>query len=339
MLIHKSEGAMLDNTNRNHEKLTPIALEFGFKDLFKVFWEILLAYRRSFFITPGLYYTGNEYDVSAPLLVTANYHLTVWSVWRRIKHLMTRILVIDTDGINVWCSAGKGNFSSEEITRQLERYPRELLSAESDLQLILPKLSLSGVKLSDLKKHGIRPIIGPIYARDLPDFLQQETYQDCEAAYFRFDLNDRLFTLLSSWRQVVYYNLLGLIGLGVLNIWLKTGLWWQIMPVGLTIATIYILFFPYLPTRSFAWKGSSLGLLGGLGYGFYSILVRKGLWETLFYLCFMAGFSIFFGLYYTGNSGVSNHTTVKKETVQFLPVVALLLAAATIAAILKGVIG
>lgn len=321
------------------ESCAPSALKFGLKDLFMAFWEMFLAFRRSFILTPGLYYTGGEYEISAPLLVTANYHLTVWSLWRRIKHLKTRILIIDTDGINVWCSAGKGKFCSEEIIRQLHKYPWKLLSPERDLQIILPKLSLSGVKLTDLKQHNIRPIIGPIYAGDLPNFLQQAKYQDCAEEYFHFDLGDRLFTLPSSLRQVLYYNLLGMLALGIMNIWLKTGLWWQIIPLGLAIASVYILAFPYLPSRSFAGKGIFLGLLGGIAYGFYRVFFPCGIWDNMFYLCYIAGFSIYFGLYYTGNSGVSKYTTVKKETIIFLPIAVLLLVASAIAVILKGVLG
>jgi hypothetical protein len=328
---------MVDNGTPGND-LVPKALLFSLKDLFKVLWELLFAFSRTYTVQPGLYFTGKEYDISAPLLVTANYHLTVWSVWRRIRNLKTRILIIDTDGINVWCSAGKGRFCAEEIIKQINRYPHEILSKEKNIQLILPKLSLSGVKLADLRANNISPIIGPVYAGDLPLYLQNKPLADSKTELFTFDIADRLFTLPSSVVQITLYSVIGAIVLSILNFWLKTGFWWQIIPLSLTISTAYILLFPLLPTRSFVYKGIILSLLVGAGYLFYNSPLQPGMWQNLFYLSYIAGFSIFFGLYYTGNSGVSNYSIVKKETVLFLPVVVLLFLAALAGVILKGVL-
>ncbi len=81
----------------------------------------LNAFKRTYAIEPGIYYTGDHYDRNAPLLVTSNYFLTVFLVIRRIRGFNARLLVIDTDGINVWCSASKGQFSHTEILNQLDR--------------------------------------------------------------------------------------------------------------------------------------------------------------------------------------------------------------------------
>lgn len=315
---------------------TPQALSFPCIDWFKVLWELIFAFRQTYSIAPGLYYTGVSYDITAPLLVTSNYHLTVWSVWRRIKHLKTRILVIDTDGINVWCSAGKGRFCAEEIVKQIKRYPRELLSQGDEIPVILPKLALSGIKLTDLRKHQIKPVIGPVYASSLPAYLSHTPYRDCKTEYFEFDLADRIFTLPSTWMQITLYSVSGAVALGLLNLWLQTGIWWQIVPMSLVITTLYIWLFPYLPTKSFVYKGISLFIGQAIGYAVINPFWQQQIPEAAFYLSYMAGFSIFFGLYYTGNSGVSNYSIVKKETVMFLPVVVLLFAAALVAVLVKG---
>src|SRR4030042_4579571 len=86
-------------------------LDFNFLDMLKSFYCLLFAFKNKFIITPGLYYTGDEYDINSPMLVTCNYHLTVHLLWNIIKNRKLRILVIDTKGINVWCSSGKGQFS------------------------------------------------------------------------------------------------------------------------------------------------------------------------------------------------------------------------------------
>ncbi len=329
------------NTNHTDSLNEPTninELQFNLMDLFKVLWEWLFSFRRIYYIKPGLYYTGDKYDITTPLLVTANYHLTVWTVWRRIKHLNTRVLVIDTDGINVWCSSGKGRFCAEEILLQLDKYPKEVITRSEEIQLILPKLSLSGVKLSDLRKHNIKPIIGPVYAGDIPNYLNNPPYRDCNEQIFQFDLLDRLFTLVPSWVQIITYSSGAAFVLFILNIWLKIGIWWQVYPIGVILTTLYVLLFPYLPTRSFVYKGFFLFLMTGFVYLIYSLQLHQTIYNHVFYLSYIAGFSVFYGLYYTGNSGVSNYSIVKRETVLFFPVVIILFLASLVSVILKGVL-
>jgi len=321
------------------QESVPRPLVFTFKDYWKIGWEWLMAFRKTFIVEPGLYYSGSIYDKSAPLIVTSNYHLTVWSVWRRIKHRNLRVLVIDTEGINVWCSSGKGRFSAAEILKQVNRYPSELLREDDMKQLILPKLALSGVRMADLRQAGISPVIGPVYAGELPSFLDNQPYRDCVESHYKFDLQDRLFTLLPSWVQVLYYSVLAGITAGIIHLFLPTGIWWQLIPIGMIIATLYILCFPWLPTKSFVGKGAFLNLILMMVYLIFAAGNPAGIWESFFYLSYISGFSIFFGLYYTGNSGVSNYSTVKRETIVFLPIVIILMLAAVFCAIMKGVSG
>ncbi len=164
------------------------------------------AFKKTYAIEPGLYYTGKHYDHRAPLLVTSNYFLTVFLVVRRIRAFNARLLVIDTDGINVWCSAGEGKFSNAEILKQLNRYDRKLLTDGHRLTLILPKLGFAGVNLGGLRKAGVRPIIGPIYAKDLPAYLSQPPYKDCDEDRVLFNLQSRLFTWLPGLVQVFTYS-------------------------------------------------------------------------------------------------------------------------------------
>ena len=106
----------------------PRALRFSWVDHLKLVIGWFDAFRRNYAVAPGLYYTGETYDRDAPLLVTSNYLMTVLLVARHARAFNARLLVIDTDGINVWCAAGKGRFSNPQILRQLERYDRELLA-------------------------------------------------------------------------------------------------------------------------------------------------------------------------------------------------------------------
>jgi len=323
----------------NDEKDLFRKLEFGFSDWIKALISWTRSYRKTYDIKPGLYFTGKEYDINSPLLVTCNYHMTVFLVWRILKSRNVRILVIDTKGINVWCSSGKGQFSSKVIIDQLAKYDRKELTQTDELEIILPKLSLSGVRLSELKKLNIIPRIGPIYAQDLPEYLDNKIV-DCDDDHYKFNLRNRLFTLLPSFIQFTKYILITTGILFILNLIFKTGFWWQILPVSLSIPILYITLFPLLPSKNFSFKGIVLFVFQIL---LLYLIFGSGLSEfsgyiIAFHLLFYLGTNIFFGLYYTGNSGVSNYSLVKKEIITFLPIVFILYLGALTMIILQGVL-
>ena len=324
-----------------NEELQPQKIIFTWRDYFKVLFAWLYNYRRTFSLAPGLYYTGAAYVVTAPLLVTCNYHLTVFTLWRILRKRQIRLLVVDTRGINVWCSSGKGRFSAAEIIKQLARYKKNQLTNEEKLTLILPKLSLSGVSLSELKKLQIIPRIGPIYAKELPVYLDEQPWKDRKTDVYRFNLADRLFTLGPALVQFLFYGIFIFLGLFIWNYFFPTGIHWQIFPIMASIAFFYVILFPLLPTKKFAIKGLTLFGLMGAGFILYDLLFRQGAFDflrMLFYLTFLAGANLFYALAYTGNSGVSNYSLVKREIGTFLPLTFLCFLGALIFIILKGII-
>ena len=59
-------------------------------------------------------------DGHSPVLVTSNYKMTVDRVRENLAGRDTWILVLDTEGINVWCAAGKGTFGTDELVSRIE---------------------------------------------------------------------------------------------------------------------------------------------------------------------------------------------------------------------------
>ncbi len=126
--------------------------------------------RMKYSVEPGLYALGNP-GRDAPVLVTANYKMSFDRLRQSLPERSAWILVLDTKGINVWCAAGKGTFSTEELLRRIA------LSALGDVvthrNLILPQLGAPGVAAHLVKKHsGFKVTYGPIRAKDLPAFLE-----------------------------------------------------------------------------------------------------------------------------------------------------------------------
>lgn len=276
-------------------------------------------YRRTYALEPGLYFTGNRYDRDTPLLVTANYHLTVFLLARRLRGRNARLLIIDSDGINVWCAAGKGQFSNREIVRQLDRYDSEILTGNRKLTLILPKFGMSGLDLRELREKGYRPVIGPLYARDVPGFLDGARLENRSDDRVLFGLQARLFTWLPGFLQFLGYSLL----LALVLFIAEKGLGWPV-PLGLMgitalLATAYPILFPVLPGKRFSIKGLWLALFVSVGIYASHVAGYVAVSDLIAAVPFTFATSLFFALSYTGNSAVSNYSRVRMETVRFLP--------------------
>ena len=85
------------------------ATKLTFSDRFgswKCRWSIG---RMDYKVEPGLYGVGQP-DASSPVLVTSNYKMTFDRLREQLGGLNLWIVVLDTDGVNVWCAAGKGTF-------------------------------------------------------------------------------------------------------------------------------------------------------------------------------------------------------------------------------------
>lgn len=323
----------------------PQRIILNWRDKLKAVICWILAFRRTYRFEPGLYYTGKIYDSNSPILVTSNYHLTVYMVLRHIRNRNLRLLIIDTDGINVWCSAGKGKFSADEINKQLQRYDNITLAGlgnQNKIKVILPKLSLSGVSLSQLRKLGVKPFIGPVYASELPAYLDDLPLKNRSHDRFLFNLKDRLFTLLPTLLQMLKYAIPIAAVLFIWHLIFPTGIHWQVILIFTLIVLFYILFFPILPSKRFTIKGVILYLV------FATLIVLDFMtgnkfiadaWGLAFYLSFVGASVLFFSLSYTGDSGVSNYSLVKKEIIRVLPITIVLYIVSFVMIIIKGVKG
>jgi len=110
-------------------------------------------------------------DKSSPVLVTCNFDYTVRHLKNYLEkeHINCFLLVVNTKGTNVWCAAAEGIFTTETVLAHLKVY--NLRERVNHTRLILPQLSVSGVKRKDLKEHGWEGIYGPVYFTDLKEFL------------------------------------------------------------------------------------------------------------------------------------------------------------------------
>lgn len=138
----------------------------------------------------GLVRIGNP-DKDAPVFLTGNYHLTVMRVRRALKGQNVFLLVANSRGINVWCAAAGGHFSNHEVISALKT--SEIENLVDHREVILPQLAACGIEAKVvLKRTGWRVVWGPVYARDIPAFLENRKEKSHSMREVRFPLNQRL---------------------------------------------------------------------------------------------------------------------------------------------------
>ncbi|MCK5098430.1 MAG: hypothetical protein KAR45_10030, partial [Desulfobacteraceae bacterium] len=132
--------------------------------------------RNDYKVAPGLYCVGNP-DKTSEVLVTANFKLTFDHLRQELNNINAWILVLDTNGVNVWCAAGKGTFSTKELVKRIRLSSLEQVVDHK--RVIVPQLGATGVAARKVKKEsGFRVVYGPVRAKDIPAFLKNNRKAD-----------------------------------------------------------------------------------------------------------------------------------------------------------------
>ncbi|MHB9003486.1 MAG: mercury methylation corrinoid protein HgcA [Coriobacteriia bacterium] len=224
----------------------------------------------------GLYRVGNP-SPDSPVLVTANYRLSFDAVRSVLTGRDIWLLVVDINGINVWCAAGKDLFTSLSVSRHI--IESGLATVVSHRRLIFPQLGATGVAAHEVKGYtGFGVVWGPVRAADIPAFLDADMQATPAMRAVTFGLRERLaitgVELSRGWRPV-YLAVLAVVALlGSLGAWgfstqalLSRG--------GVTIAAAYVgliagalvtpVLLPWMPFRAFSANGALAGaVFGGL---------------------------------------------------------------------------
>ena len=138
----------------------------------------------------GLIRIGNPRR-NSPVLVTCNYHLTVARVKRSLRGENVYLLVANSKGINVWCAAAGGHFTSHDVISVLKTSGIERLVDHRNA--ILPQLAATGVESQLIQKRIHWNIIwGPVYAKDIPRFIQNNFTKTPRMREVRFPLTQRI---------------------------------------------------------------------------------------------------------------------------------------------------
>ena len=282
------------------------------------------SFRMRHEIPPGLYAVGYP-DEKSPVLISANYKLSFDMLRRELGEFDAWILVLDTKGINVWCAAGKGTFGTKELVEKIRAVGLD--SIVKHRRIIVPQLGAPGLHAHVIHKTtGFYVSFGPIYARDLKAYIQAGYKATAKMRAVHFSFCDRLAltpmelipALKKSWLFLL--AVLILFGLQPSGILFKDaaigGFPFLLLGAGALLVGAFFtpILLPFIPFRSFALKGYSMGV--AFLVAFLPTLMRS-LDKNFYLLCavflFFPALSSFLALNFTGSTTFTNISGVKKE--------------------------
>ena len=308
-------------------KATQVSTELTFNDIlgsWKARWGIN---RMNYIVDPGLYYVGNP-DANSPVLVTANYKMSFDVLRKELSGISAWILVLDTNGVNVWCAAGKGTFGTDELVKRIEI--TGLARIVENRTLILPQLGAVGVSAHEVQKRsGFKVVYGPIRAEDVPTFLRNGMQADKEMRTVRFNIIDRAVLTpveVVGWIKpsLIIFGLMFLLNLIGVSRFTGTDVYSFLGAIlfGCVLTPILL---PWIPGRAFALKGWLLGLFWAAGVvvlnGFFQG-IHYGILTSVAYFLILPSISAYCAMNFTGCSTYTSYSGVLKEMKISIPLIA-----------------
>jgi len=312
-------------------EIPQIGTSLTFRDTlgsWKARWRIN---RMNYAIPPGLYCVGNPV-ASSPVLVTANYKMTLDRLRKELGGLDAWVLVLETHGINVWCAAGKGTFGTEELVRRINLV--ELNQVVDHGTLILPQLGAPGVAAHEVRRRtGFRVVYGPVRAADIKDFLSAGMKATEKMRTVSFGFIDRLILtpieLTGTWKAVALIaacllvaRLTGLLPVTPSALYPFAGA----VLMGAVVAPALL---PWVPGRAFSWKGWLVGFM----WTVIVLALQKGfshpcgILNGMALLFLLPAISAFLALNFTGASTYTSLSGVKREMRVAIPATVILASA------------
>lgn len=278
--------------------------------------------RMNFIVPPGLYAIGLP-SAMDPVLVTANYKMSYDIVRQSLKGRNCWLLVLETYGINVWCAAGKGTFGTGELVRQVKA--TGLADIVDHRRLILPILGAPGVAAHEVARRcGFRVSYAAIRARELPEYLDNGMLTTPEMRALTFSFYERLVLVPVEIVVAMRSALAVLLCLFVIGTFLEgatSGLKAAAAYLGAMFAGLLLgpLLLPWLPGRSFAIKGATVGLLWSVIWYLTADGRNWSATGTAAVFLALSAVSAFYTLNFTGCTTYTSRSGVKKEMRAALP--------------------
>jgi len=283
-------------------------------------------WRNNYRVAPGLYCVGRP-DPHAPVLVTANYKLTLDCLRENLAGIAAWVVVLDTRGINVWCAAAHQTFGTAELVNRLRSCG--LAKVVEHRRLVVPQLGAAGMSAYRvLSESGFEVVWGPIRAADLPRFLANGFEAEPAMRQLTFSVSERMvlspveLTLALQPSCISLAAIFCLSGIGPGGYSLaqacSRGLGASlIFLAGLLVGTVLVpLLLPWLPGRAFYLKGI---LAASPVVALIAWLAQGGPLEIVAMVCLTLAVSSYGAMNFTGATPFASPSGVEKEMRRGIP--------------------
>lgn len=277
----------------------------------------------NYMVPAGLYAIGSP-GHDDPVVVTANFKMSFDLVREALAGRNIWLLVLETYGINVWCAAGKGSFGTDELVKRIGA--TGIAGMVTHRKIILPILGAPGVAAHEVKKRtGFTVQYAAIRAKDLPEFLDGGMTTTPAMKELTFTIRERLALIpveivIALKPTAVVGVILFLLMVVFSNV--NTGFSALMAYLGAVFFGIAIgpLLLPWIPGKSFAFKGTLIGLLW---YAALILVLNGSDWgpfAKLSALFAIPAISAFYTLNFTGCTTFTSRSGVKKEIQLSFPI-------------------
>jgi NAD-dependent dihydropyrimidine dehydrogenase PreA subunit len=208
---------------------------------------------------PGVRRVGEPGDLS-PVVVTANYDLTVRRVLRALEGQDAWVVVAPASGINVWCAASGGHFGTHQVVTALKT--SGIADRVRHRRVILPQLAATGVVAREVSRRtGWRAHFGPVYAEDLPRYLEKGEKTD-DMRRVRFGARERL-EMAAAWAAPTA------LVLGLLCSWLRPAWALPLVAQAVVLSVAVFALYDRIPGSRRLTFGAGAALLSLLAVGLF----------------------------------------------------------------------
>lgn len=321
-----------------------VSTEWSFSDRWGEIRSRAGAYRMTYSVPPGLYAIG-EPDKGSDVFVSANYKLSFDKLRTSLKGMHGWILVLDTKSINVWCAAGKGNFSTGELINRI--FATQLDKVVEHKKLIVPQLGAVGVNAATVKKRTkFKVHFGPVFARDIPDYIDADYKATGEMRTIQFGIIDRMILtpmeINPSMKKFPLFALIVVLLFGIQpsGILFKDAFTGGFPFIFLGLIAVFAGAFltptllPYVPFRSFAIKGWIMGVLSVyITVNYFTITNVSNIYLLIMTYLFFPLMASYIALQFTGSTTYTGISGVKKELRIAIPVYVIAIAVSLVLAL------
>lgn len=270
-------------------------------------------------IQPGIYQAGNP-SSNSPIIVTANYDFTYIKLMRDLKGIDAWVLVLDTNGINVWCAARGKDFGNEQLLEAVEA--TGIQKYVDHKTLILPQLSAGGVAIPNLpKSFPFKVKYGPVWSKYIPEYLKDKPNK--KPNYMRlakFNLYHRIRAGITHTtfllRKIFLYPLIvALLLLLPTSFWVDKLTWILYFLFWIISSNLLICFlFPISNfTSRFIHKGLLFGIVNAFIVGLLTLLFHRSFMFMILNLLFIFWISFFSTMSFSGYSMATSPREIQGE--------------------------